>query len=113
MKDILLDIVTISECLGLDLKKMGDRYVCSCPLHKDDTPSFTIYPKTNSFFCYSCHTGGTPLELAKILEPNIRTWSDLVRWYNTVIMNGPLIIPKNCEIVDNIYEYSKLLDENN
>jgi DNA primase len=87
MKDILLDIVTISECLGLDLKKMGDRYVCSCPLHKDDTPSFTIYPKTNSFFCYSCHTGGTPLELAKILEPNIRTWSDLVRWYNTVINN--------------------------
>lgn len=29
-----------------------------CPLHSEKTPSFTIYPETNSWYCFGCGTGG-------------------------------------------------------
>jgi DNA primase len=82
MKDIFIDIVVVCRRLGLDLKKAGSRYVCSCPLHVDANPSFTVYPDTNSFYCFSCHVGGTPLHLAKVIDPNIDSWAALVSWYN-------------------------------
>ena len=31
--------------------------VCPNPNHDDDTPSFTIWQKTNSWSCYGCHSG--------------------------------------------------------
>lgn len=33
-------------------------------------------------------------------------------WFNTIIMEGPLTIPKNCEIIGNIHENIGLLNEN-
>jgi hypothetical protein len=33
-----------------------------CPFHVDKTPSFTIYPRQNTFYCYSCHVGGTVID---------------------------------------------------
>ena len=32
--------------------------VMPCPLHAEKTGSFTIYEKTNSFFCWGCGQGG-------------------------------------------------------
>jgi len=31
---------------------------CCCPFHNDSTPSFTIYPDTNSFHCFGCGVSG-------------------------------------------------------
>ena len=31
--------------------------VCPNPNHDDDTPSFTVWQKTNSWSCYGCHSG--------------------------------------------------------
>ena len=31
---------------------------CCCPLHSEKTPSFTIYPDTNTFKCYGCGVSG-------------------------------------------------------
>ena len=41
-----------------DLKKRGRNYVCKCPFHNDSTPSFTVYPDTESFYCFGCAAGG-------------------------------------------------------
>jgi CHC2 zinc finger len=48
------------------LRKVGDKWVARCPLpqHEDKTPSFTVYPKSNSFFCYGCLAGGDVVNLA-------------------------------------------------
>lgn len=48
-------------------RKVGDRWVARCPLpdHEDKTPSFTVYPETNSWFCYGCLRGGDVVELAR------------------------------------------------
>ena len=41
-----------------DLKKRGRVYVCCCPFHAEKTPSCTIYPETNSFYCFGCGEAG-------------------------------------------------------
>ncbi len=40
------------------LNKRGHNYVCLCPFHSEKTPSCTVYPDTQSFYCYGCGAGG-------------------------------------------------------
>lgn len=49
------------------LRKVGSRWVGRCPLsdHEDRSPSFTVYPETNAWFCYGCLRGGDVIELAR------------------------------------------------
>ncbi len=39
-----------------------------CPFHNEKTPSFFIYHETNSFYCFSCHTGGDVIRFLMLLE---------------------------------------------
>jgi DNA primase len=43
---------------SIELKQKGRDYFGVCPLHTDLTPSFSVTPKRNSFFCFSCGRGG-------------------------------------------------------
>lgn len=54
------DNVNLVEYIGdsMDLKKKGKDYFGNCPLHVDKTPSFSINPEKNSFYCFSCGRGG-------------------------------------------------------
>jgi len=49
------------------LRHVGDKWVARCPLpqHEDRSPSFTVYPETDSFFCFGCLVGGDVIELAR------------------------------------------------
>ncbi len=52
-----VDIVdVISEYLAL--KKSGSNYKALCPFHRERTPSFTVSPKKQMFYCFGCQTGG-------------------------------------------------------
>lgn len=42
----------------MELKPSGKEYFGHCPLHIDFTPSFSITPSNNKFYCFSCHRGG-------------------------------------------------------
>jgi hypothetical protein len=35
-----------------------------CPFHKEDTASFTIYPATNTWYCFGCNVGGSVIDFA-------------------------------------------------
>ena len=50
----------IIEVIGKDiqLKRRGNNYVGLCPFHQEKTPSFTVFPATDSFFCFGCGIGG-------------------------------------------------------
>jgi len=51
------DIVdTISEYVRLQRK--GKNYLGLCPFHAEKTPSFTVTPDKQMFYCFGCHTGG-------------------------------------------------------
>jgi len=39
-----------------------------CPFHQEKTPSFTVYPKTNSFHCFGCDVSGDTIEFIQLKE---------------------------------------------
>ena len=43
---------------SIDMEKRGRYYFGHCPLHIDDTPSFSITPSENAFYCFSCKRSG-------------------------------------------------------
>ncbi len=40
------------------LKKLGSTLEGCCPFHTEKTPSFKVFPKTNSYKCFGCGAGG-------------------------------------------------------
>lgn len=51
------DIVEIiSSCV--QLKKAGREYQACCPFHNEKTPSFTISPQKQFFYCFGCQAKG-------------------------------------------------------
>lgn len=58
---MILELVRQS---GLHLQRRGDTFVSLCPFHNDkDTPSFVIYPHTESWYCFgACQSGGDSID---------------------------------------------------
>ncbi len=52
-----LDVVTV---IGryVQLKKSGSSYKGLCPFHSEKTPSFHVFPQTNTWKCFGCGAGG-------------------------------------------------------
>ena len=50
------------------LKKRGATLVGLCPFHNEKTPSFTVYPDTQSFYCFGCGAGGDTVTFIKKIE---------------------------------------------
>jgi DNA primase len=50
----IVDIVSESVLL----KKAGKDYKGLCPFHSEKTPSFTVSPEKQLFYCFGCGTGG-------------------------------------------------------
>ena len=42
----------------VSLKRAGSNYNGLCPFHSEKTPSFTVFPDNQSFFCFGCEAGG-------------------------------------------------------
>ena len=52
----------------ITLRRAGRLLRGSCPLHEDHSPSFTVYPQTNSFFCFGCNKGGDTIQFIRLLN---------------------------------------------
>lgn len=52
--------VDILQLVGesVPLKKAGRNYTGSCPFHSDKTPSFVVFPATQSWHCFGCGADG-------------------------------------------------------
>ncbi len=58
-----IDLVELIGALGVSLRKTGRSYVGFCPFHPNSrTPAFTVYPDTQSFYCFGCHASGTAFD---------------------------------------------------
>ena len=51
--------IPLEKLIGqyIELKKHGDHFIGLCPFHDDHNPSFTVFPNTQSFYCFGCHAG--------------------------------------------------------
>ena len=56
----------ISSCISL--KRRGKNLVGLCPFHNEKTPSFTVYPESNSFYCFGCGAGGDVISFVRRME---------------------------------------------
>jgi DNA primase len=52
----------------VQLRPSGVNLVGLCPFHEDHTPSFTVYPETQSFHCYGCGAHGDALDFLQRVE---------------------------------------------
>ena len=50
------------------LKRRGATLVGLCPFHNEKTPSFIVYPATQSFYCFGCGAGGDAITFLKKIE---------------------------------------------
>ncbi|PDW01803.1 DNA primase [Candidatus Viridilinea mediisalina] len=58
-----LDIADLISSMGVNLRKTGRSFVGFCPFHPNSrTPAFTVYPDTQSFYCFGCHAAGTAFD---------------------------------------------------
>ena len=54
------DIVDVVQS-RLQMKKAGKNYTACCPFHKEKTPSFSVSPDKQFYYCFGCGAGGNAL----------------------------------------------------
>ncbi len=61
--DDLLDRLDIVEVVDrrVKLKKTGRNYSARCPFHDEKTPSFSVNPEKQFYYCFGCGAGGNAL----------------------------------------------------
>lgn len=52
----------------VNLKRASDTYKGLCPFHSEKSPSFTVYPRTSSFYCFGCGMGGDAVTFIRQIE---------------------------------------------
>ena len=102
----MIDILTyVTRVLNKDPIKKGSNYFIHSPFTNEKTPSFTIYPKTNSFFDWSASFGGDVIDLHRRLK-NISRKDAYIEMINDGITNfSPSFIPIVKEIKEEKSNY--------
>lgn len=78
--EAVLDATDIKALIeeDLPLKRRGANYVACCPIHKEDTPSFTVQPVKGIFKCFGCGVGGDAIKYLK--EARGMSFEEAVRY---------------------------------
>ena len=52
----------------VQLKRAGSNMVGLCPFHSEKSPSFTVFSKSDSFYCFGCGAGGDVISFIRRAE---------------------------------------------
>ena len=57
----------IEEVVGqyVQLRRRGRTLSGLCPFHNEKTPSFVVYPDTQSFYCFGCGAAGDVISFVR------------------------------------------------
>lgn len=79
IKQSISILTVIRRYAGIELEQRGRDFRGLCPFHQERSPSFTVTPGKNMFYCFGCGTGGDavafvsqlhglkPIEAAKLI----------------------------------------------
>ena len=72
-REIIEEIVSrtdIEQLVGsyVSLKRTGSNLSGLCPFHSEKTPSFTVTPAKNMFYCFGCGAGGNAITFVQKAE---------------------------------------------
>ena len=78
--DELLIRNPIEDVVGqyVELKRKGGRLFGLCPFHGEKTPSFSVSPDAQLYYCFGCHKGGGVINF--IMEQEGLSYPDAVRF---------------------------------
>lgn len=62
----------------VSLKRAGNNLKGLCPFHSEKSPSFTVYPQNNSFYCFGCGQGGD--QISFIMKAEHLDYPDAVQF---------------------------------
>ena len=68
--DEILQRTDIETLIGgyVSLKRAGSNLKGLCPFHSEKSPSFTVFPADNSFYCFGCGVGGNAITFVRQIE---------------------------------------------
>jgi len=61
------DIVDVANDY-VQLKRSGSRFKALCPFHNENTPSFSVDPDKNLYYCFGCGNGGDVFKFVQEIE---------------------------------------------
>jgi DNA primase len=62
-----VDLVKIVQ-EHLRLTRRNKDFVGLCPFHEEDTPSFTVHPQTQTWYCFGCQRHGDVFTFVELIE---------------------------------------------
>jgi DNA primase len=71
------------------LKKTGQNFTGLCPFHQEKTPSFSVHPVKQMYYCFGCHKGGDIFDF--VMEVDRCEFPEAVR---TVAEKSGIPIPR-------------------
>lgn len=88
----LIASVDLIEYIGqfVDLKESNGEYLALCPFHEENTPSLTLTPETQLFYCFGCGAGGNVI-------------SFIERYNNCSVREAINILKRFCNIDEDLH----------
>ena len=77
--ELLLNRINLPEVIGsyVKLKKSGKNYQGCCPFHAEKTPSFTVSPDKQFYYCFGCGANGNAINF--LMEHEKLPFVDVVK----------------------------------
>ncbi|PEN12903.1 DNA primase [Longibacter salinarum] len=64
------DVADVVDVINdyVNLKRSGSRFKGLCPFHDENTPSFSVDPEKNLYYCFGCQRGGDVFKFVQEIE---------------------------------------------
>ena len=60
------------------LKKRGGSFWGCCPFHSEKTPSFSVVPDEQFYYCFGCHAGGSVVQF--VMDAEKLTYVEAIKY---------------------------------